>query len=214
MNTSSNESMIKMLNRKGTLTDERVAEAIRNIPREYFLSGHPVSKVYSDIPLPTEKGQTISQPSVVSVMTELLNPQHGDRILEIGTGSGWQSAILSYLVGEKGQIYSIERIESLAEKARENLEKAGIEGVNVFAGDGSTGLREYAPYRRIICTAAAPEVADEWFEQLEDSGRIVVPVGDFLSQTMIVMEKRGAKRQIVKKEPGYRFVPLRGKKGQ
>lgn len=212
-NNDKNRKLVERMKKKGNLTQDRVEKAFLDTPREKFVPEKYSGHAYADAPLSIGEGQTISQPSVVAKMTEWLQPEKGDKILEVGAGSGYQAAILSRLVGNKGKIYSVEFIEKLAGKAEENLRKLDIENVEVIVGDGSVGLEKYAPYDGIICTAACPEVPEEWKEQLGGGGRIVAPVGGKFSQSMLVMERKGDQVEKVEEDYGYRFVPLKGKKG-
>lgn len=206
--------LIERMRSKGNLTSERVEEAMRSAPRHRFVPEKVRDKAYADAPLSIGHGQTVSQPSVVAKMTEYLQAEEGDRILEIGAGSGWQSAVLSFLVGEDGEVYTVELVESLAEQAKENLEEAGVENVEVVVGDGSTGLEEHAPYDGIICTAVSPEVQEDWVKQLKVGGRIVAPVSGMVLHSLVVVEKTGEEdTEVVEKERGYRFVKLKGEKG-
>ncbi len=214
MSEDKEDGLIETMRSKGNLTSHRVEEAIRSAPRHLFVPGKVKDKAYVDSPLSIGHGQTISQPSVVAKMTEFLDVEEGDRILEIGTGSGWQSAVLSHLVGGKGKVYTVEVFESLAEQARKNLKEAGAENVEVVVGDGSTGLEEYAPYDGIICTAVSPEVQDDWVDQLRVGGRIVSPVSGTVLHDLVVVEKTSeGEAEVVEKERGYRFVKLKGEKG-
>jgi len=208
------ESLLKTMKRKGNLTSRRVEDAIRRIPRHKFVPEGLEEEAYSDSPLPIGYDQTVSQPSVVAKMTELLDPQKGQSILEIGTGSGWQAAILGTLVGEDGKVFTVERIEELSRMARENLASVDLDNVYVVNGDGSVGLKEHAPYDRILCTAASPRIQEDWLEQLKVGGRIVSPVGSGFVQSMVVVEKTGkGETETLRNERGYRFVKLKGEKG-
>jgi protein-L-isoaspartate(D-aspartate) O-methyltransferase len=145
-------------------------------------------------------------------MTEALGLKEGDSVLEIGTGSGWQSAILSHLVGEKGHVYSIEILEELAEFARQNLNRVGIKNVDVFTGDGSLGMKDKAPFDKIIVTAASPEIPKPLLEQLKVGGTMVLPIGNLYLQEMYVVRK--LKNKVEKNSIGsFMFVPLVGKYG-
>ena len=176
---------------------------------------------YDDRPLPIGHGQTISAPSVVARMTELLDPRPGHRVLEVGTGSGYQAAVLAELVAPSdsprstwGHVWSIERIPELAEQARRNLEAAGYaDRVTVVVGDGSKGYPPAAPYDRIIVTAAAPSVPPPLVEQLKPGGRLVAPVGDVWSQRLVVLEKDVRGRTRVREDIEVIFVPLVGEYG-
>lgn len=190
--------------------EKKVADAIRKAKRELFVPASMKGRAYENIPLPIGYGQTISQPSMVAVMTQELDVRKGDKILEVGTGSGWQAAILKELAGEKGRVVSIERIPELAEFARKNLKKAGYE-VEVQVGDGSLGWGK-EKYDRIIVTAGAPEIPQRLVEQLKTGGRLVIPIGSRHYQELTVVEKtkEGIK---VEKKGGCIFVPLIGEAG-
>ena len=207
-----NKKLVEMLKRAGYIKSESVEKAFLSTPRHLFVPEQLVRYAYTDEPLPIGYGQTISQPSTVAIMTELLQAEKGNKILEIGSGSGWQAAILSRIVGGKGQVYTVEIIGELVEMAKHNIAKLGIKNVEVLCKDGSLGLPEKAPFDRIIVTAACPGV-EHLFEQLKIGGRIVAPVGDIYTQKMVVYEKKGNKTEKLE-YPGYFvFVPLRGKKG-
>jgi protein-L-isoaspartate(D-aspartate) O-methyltransferase len=158
------------------------------------------------------KNQTISQPGVVTRMTEWLDVKDGQKILEIGTGSGWQSAILSYLLGS-GSVYSIERHSELVKFAQENLKKLNIGNVHVILGDGSVGYSQAAPYDRIMITAACSEIPLPLIEQLRENGLILAPVGDS-SQSLILLQKTSKGMIEIKNQSKYVFVPLVGKFGK
>jgi len=194
------------------LTDDRVETAFRNIPRHVFVPESEIDCAYYNEPLPIMKNQTISQPAVVSRMTEWLDVKNGQNVLEIGTGSGWQSGILSYLVGN-GTVYSIERHPELVKFAQENLKKLKIENVHVVSGDGSIGYPKAAPYDRIIITAACTEVPLPLLEQLNENGLLLAPVGD-TSQSLILLQKTSKGIVEIKNQPNYVFVPLLGKLGK
>jgi protein-L-isoaspartate(D-aspartate) O-methyltransferase len=181
----------------------RVLAAMRSVPRHRFVPESDRGRAYQDRPLPIGHRQTISQPYIVAVMTDLLEPKPGDRVLEIGTGSGYQAAILSGLV-EK--IYSIEIIPELAETARITLAAEGYRNVQVITGDGYAGLPEHAPYDGIIVTAAPEKVPEPLIEQLAVGGRLVIPVGGW-SQDLRVLERTEEGIRTTKLFP-VRFVPL------
>ena len=203
--------LIKIMKNSGFLNDNKVELAIRKNPRHEFVPKSLLDRAYKDIPLSLMKKQTISQPSVVSRMTELLNVKKGQKILEIGSGSGWQSAILSFLIGN-GEVFSIERHPELVEFAKENLDKLGIQNVNVILGDGSLGLLKKAPFDRIIITAACKKVPPPLFEQLSLDGLLIAPVGEY-PQSLILFKKTPQGIIEIKNQPGYVFVPLLGKFG-
>jgi len=199
----------RQLRRRG-IRDERVLEAMAATPRERFVPGVPASLAYDDRALPIDAGQTISQPYMVARMTELLRVQPGHRVLEIGTGSGYQAAVLARL---GGHVTSIERLPDLAESARAALADAGIGGVDVRVGDGSIGEPEGAPWDGIVVTAAAPSIPDPLREQLADGARLVIPVGPREQQELIVVERRGQNDWQEWSDGAVVFVPLVGEGG-
>jgi protein-L-isoaspartate(D-aspartate) O-methyltransferase len=207
-----NEKLIEHIKSYGYLKSKELEKALREIPRHLFVPENIRKLSYRDTPLSIGFGQTISQPSTVVIMTEALEVKEGNKILEVGTGSGWQAAILGKLVGEKGSVYTVEVNPQLVEFARENLKKVGMKNVKVFEGDGSTGLKKHAPFDRIIVTAAAPDFPKPLIEQLKIGGIMVIPVGNIYLQEMYVVKK--FKDKIEKKSIGpFMFVPLIGKYG-
>jgi len=189
--------------------DSRVLAAMRSIPRHLFVPISFRDAAYNDCPLPIGSGQTISQPYIVAVMTELLQLQPGDRVLEIGCGSGYQAAILGTLARE---VISIERLPEVAGMARENLASTGIRNVTVVVADGTLGYPGGAPYDAVIVTAAAPRVPQPLLDQLAEGGRLVAPVGSRDLQELVRCTKRevGISREYF---GGVVFVPLLGKEG-
>ncbi len=189
------------------IKDKKVISAFLKVPREEFVPENLREYAYDDGPLPIGEGQTISQPYIVALMTECLNLKGDEKVLEIGTGSGYQAAILAE-IGCK--VYSIERIPVLAERAKRILEKLNY-NVKIKIGDGTIGWEEYAPYDRIIVTAAGPEIPDSLISQLsENGGRLVMPVGDRFVQDLILVIKNGEKLEKINLG-GCQFVPLIGK---
>jgi len=208
-----NESLMKWIKAAGIMRSEALEKAFRATPRHLFVPKRLEEQAYIDEPLPIGEGQTISQPSTVAVMTEALDVKAGQRVLEIGTGSGWQAALLAKMAGAGGYVWTIERYTSLAETAKRNLENAGIKNVKVMVGDGSLGVKEGAPYDRIIVTAACPDIPAPLLEQLKVGGKMVLPIGDLYTQHMFLIEK--VREGSVTRKPlgGFRFVPLVGKHG-
>lgn len=186
--------------------DPRVLRAMKKVPRHQFVPEQALSLSYDNHPLPIGHGQTISQPYIVALMTDLLEPQPEHVVLEIGTGSGYQSAVLSHLVKK---VYSLEVIPALAHDAKERLARLGYDNVEVHTGDGYAGLPEHAPYNGIIVTAAAPEVPPPLLRQLAPGGRLVIPVGaPHQGQDLLVMERSTDGRFTEKNVLPVAFVPL------
>lgn len=210
--------VIEYLVLAGYVKNPRVIKALLSVPREYFVPGHLIEYAYVDSPLPIGCGQTISAIHMVAIMTEELDPEPGDKVLEIGTGSGYQAAVLAEIVarqdpGKRGHVYTIERIPELVEFAKKNLARAGYsEYVTVIQGDGTLGYSEEAPYDRIIVTAAAPSVPEPLLKQLANGGRLVIPVGDLYSQRLLIVEKKNGE---LREKWGIEciFVPLIGEYG-
>jgi len=189
------------------VTDARVIDAMRRVPRHVFVDEALRDRAYGDHPLPIGEGQTISQPYIVGHMTELLRLEGREKVLEVGTGSGYQAAVLSELAA---RVCTIERIPRLASRARETLEALGIRNVWVRAGNGTLGWPDQAPFDRILVTAGGPVVPPPLFEQLAESGRMVIPVGEVANQTLQVVEKvQGTMR--VTPDAECVFVKLVGK---
>jgi len=197
------------LRRRG-IADERVLAVMGTLPREQFTNERDRSAAYWDGALPIAEGQTISQPYVVARMTELLEVAPGDRILEIGTGSGYQAAVLA---GLGARVRSIERLPGLAAAARGRLAALGIEDVEIRVGDGSLGDPNGAPWDGIIVTAAAPAVPESLREQLAIGARLVIPVGARWDQLLLVIERRGPSDWAETSDGAVVFVPLLGRGG-
>jgi len=191
------------------ISDSRVLEAFRAVPRHEFVPPDFRNSAYEDHPLPIGEDQTISQPYMVALMTQCLGLKGDESILEIGTGSGYQSAILAALAKK---VYSLERFASLARRAGEILKELGYQNVEVATGDGTLGWKEHAPYEGIIVTAAAPKIPDAYISQLKTGGRLVIPVGGSFSQILSVVEK-GPGGLNTTEVCGCIFVPLVGKEG-
>lgn len=207
--TDEREQMVtEQIASKG-VRDERVLAAMRKVPRHQFVPEDARPYAYIDSPVRIGNGQTISQPFIVALMTELLDVQPGHRVLDVGTGSGYQAAILGELAAE---VFSIERHPELANTARTTLDELGYENVKVFVGDGSQGYAPGAPYDRAIVGAAAPAVPQALLDQLAPAGRLVIPVGPRYSQQLEIWERQGDK---FNKKPSIMvvFVPLIGEEG-
>jgi len=203
------DAMVEQQLKSRGIIDTHVLEAMRRVPRHLFVPEPQRARAYDDMPLPVGQGQTISQPYMVAWMTELLGLKGDEVVLEIGTGTGYQSAVLGVLAK---QVYTMERIPSLAEAARKRLTEFGFKNIEVVVGDGTEGLPEHAPYEGIMVTAGAPQVPQVLVEQLADGGRLVIPVGTTSMQMLTVVEKRGG--EVVTREQGSCvFVPLVGKYG-
>ncbi len=204
------EERMKMVDtqiRRRGVTDEDVLAAMETVPRHEFVPDHLQGQAYADHPLPIGHGQTISQPYIVALMTELLQLSNTDRVLEVGTGSGYQAAILAQIVDE---VYTIEIIEPLALQARERLKRLGYTNVHVRHGDGYYGWEEHAPYDAIIVTAAPDHIPQPLIQQLKDGCRLVIPVGPPGGyQTLWQVTKEGDKIE-KRNVTGVLFVPLTG----
>jgi protein-L-isoaspartate(D-aspartate) O-methyltransferase len=186
--------------------DERVLAAMNKVPREEFVPQDSRAASYTDQPLPIGYGQTISQPYIVAFMTEQLRPKPSDRVLEVGTGSGYQAAILAELVAE---VYSVEIVEPLAKNAEATLLRLGCKNVRVKIGDGYKGWPETAPFDAIIVTCAPDKVPQPLIDQLKDGGRMVIPVGDRFAQELYLLEKKNGQLKQSATLP-VRFVPMAG----
>ncbi len=189
------------------ITNARVLAAMRKVPRHELVPERVRSAAYEDTPLPIGYGQTISQPYIVAFMTEQLDPQPTDRVLEIGTGSGYQAAVLAELVQT---VYTIEIVEPLAERAKADLQRLGCTNVFVRAGDGYQGWPEAAPFDAIIVTCAPEDVPRPLVKQLKEGGRMIIPVGSFGAQNLVLLRKRGTQLERRAVLP-VRFVPMTGK---
>jgi protein-L-isoaspartate(D-aspartate) O-methyltransferase len=187
--------------------DPRVLDAMRRVPRHVFVDKTYYPQAYNDYPLPIGNGQTISQPYMVASMTELLELKEQDSVLEIGTGSGYQTAVLALLCA---RVYTVERISGLSAQAHQRLDELGFRNITYMVGDGSLGWPQFAPYKGIIVTAGAPDIPIPLIDQLADRGRLVIPVGGEYFQVLNVVKKH--KGAVVRKEMyGCTFVPLVGK---
>ncbi|MDZ7766378.1 MAG: protein-L-isoaspartate(D-aspartate) O-methyltransferase [Melioribacteraceae bacterium] len=202
------EAQIKMVNNQieaRGIEQPNVLDAFLNVERHQFVAGNYVSRAYSDSPLPIGYGQTISQPYIVAFMTEVIKPDSSDVVLEIGTGSGYQAAILAEIVKE---VYTIEIITELAEQSKERLSALGYSNVEVKNADGYYGWEEHAPFDAIVVTAAAEYIPPPLIEQLKDGGKMIIPVGSpFLTQRLMLVEKENGETKTTSLLP-VRFVPF------
>lgn len=201
--------MVEMQLRRRGIHDERVIEAMLRIPRHEFVPEQYRSQAYEDHPIPIGEGQTISQPFIVALSLQALNLQGTESVLEVGTGSGYQTALLAVLARK---VSSIERYESLAREAETILARLGLKNVRVAVGDGSQGWREYGPYDAMLVSAAAPCVPQSLLEQLSGKGKMVIPVGPREAQELRLVRKDGGRTEVEKIEC-CRFVPLVGAEG-
>jgi protein-L-isoaspartate(D-aspartate) O-methyltransferase len=200
--------MVERFKKKG-IRDERVLEVMSVIPRHLFVEEALQPRAYEDHPLPIGCGQTISQPYMVALMTELLEVKPEDRILEIGAGSGYQTAILAMLAA---QVYAVERIPELANRAQSRLEGLGLKNVMISSFDGTLGWSEYAPYDGILVAAASESIPQPYVDQLAIGGRLLIPVGDESQQHLIRLIKRETENKI-ENHGGCVFVKLIGEHG-
>lgn len=200
--------LIGLLRRQGVSED--VLAAMMRVKRHLFVSHHLCEQAYGDYPLSIGEGQTISAPHMVAMMCDYLDLKQGEKVLEIGAGSGYHAAVIAEMIGEEGHVYSVERLKWLVEFSKENLKRAGYTNVTVILGDGTLGLPEHAPYDKINVTCAAPDVPSPLLEQLKTGGKMVIPVGQY-RQTLYLVEKRNGVMKERKCE--VVFVPLVGKYG-
>ncbi|MFO7850608.1 MAG: protein-L-isoaspartate(D-aspartate) O-methyltransferase [Spirochaetia bacterium] len=190
------------------VSDPRVLEAMRSTPRHLFVPENRRNQAYQDRPLPIGHGQTISQPYIVAFMTETLQLEEGDKVLEIGTGSGYQAAVLAELTRE---VYSIEIIDGLAERGEKALREAGYDYVQVKKGDGYYGWESHAPFDAVIVTAAAGHIPPPLIEQLKKGGRMVIPVGGVYQTQVLMLVKKDMEGEIsTERLMTVRFVPMTG----
>lgn len=202
--------MVEEQIRQRGITDPAVLEAMLKVPRHLFVPRDLRMFSYEDRPLPIGEGQTISQPYIVAYMIDALEPKDSDRVLEIGTGSGYAAAVLSRVVKE---VYTIERVERLAQKAGQVLKQLGYDNIVTRTGDGSLGWPEAAPFDGIIVSAGAPVVPDALAEQLAPGGRLVIPVGDRVYQNLVRVRRKDNGELVQEYLAGVCFVPLIGEQG-
>ncbi len=199
------KKMVQVQIKDRGIKDPAVLKAMEKVRRHFFVPSDLIQFAYDDGPLPIGEGQTISQPYIVALMTELIEPKPDFKVLEIGTGSGYQAAVLAEIVKE---VYTIEIIEPLGKKAEERLRKHGYENITVKIGDGYKGWKEHAPYDAIIVTAAPEHIPQPLVDQLKVEGKLIIPIGEFFQDLILVkkMEKGILKENIT----GVRFVPMTG----
>lgn len=205
------ERLVLNLWNEGYIKTEKVKQAFLTIPRDEFVPDFLKKYSYVDTPLEIGNGQTISAPHMVAMMCETLDINKGQKILEVGTGSGYHAAIVAQLVGETGRVYTIERFESLATKAIQNLNKINCTNIIVEVGDGSVGLPAHQPYDRIYVTCAAPSIPQPLIDQLQDPGKLLIPIGSMYCELTLLEKEKG--KQAVHHLGGCVFVPLVGKYG-
>ncbi len=204
------ERMVRLQIESRDIRDPRVLDAMRRVPRHLFVPAGSRATAYEDHPIGIGHGQTISQPYMVAFMTDALELRGGERVLEIGTGSGYQAAVLAELCRD---VFTVERIPQLAAAAAETLSSLGYTNVSLRTGDGCDGWPERAPFDRILVAAAAPSVPDALRKQLADNGVMVIPVGDWKRTQEIVVARRTAGAIAIERSIGCRFVPLIGRGG-
>jgi protein-L-isoaspartate(D-aspartate) O-methyltransferase len=201
--------MVEVQLRARDIADERVLQAMERVPRELFVPPEERGRAYDDAALPIGSGQTISQPYMVARICEVLALTGSERVLDVGTGSGYQAAVLAELAGE---VVTIERIPELAAEAARALREAGYENVEVRVGDGTLGVPDRAPFRGIAVAAAAPDIPETLYEQLEPGGRMAIPVGRRRSQDLLLVVRSPEGPAVIRSVP-CRFVPLVGEEG-
>lgn len=198
------KNLIAELIKEGYLKTGRIIDAFSVVDRADFVLEEYKNEAYGDYPLPIGYGQTISQPATVAFMLELLQPQAGDKVMDAGSGSGWQTALLASIVGEKGSVYVVERIPELCEFSKKNLQKYNFKNISYFCADAANGLPEQAPFDKIIAAAAGEAMPSAWLKQLKIGGRVVAPI-----QSSIWLYAKKSKTEFEKREyPGFAFVPL------
>ena len=200
--------MVALLRRRGI--SKEVLEAMNRVKRHLFVPPELRDQAYGDYPLPIGGGQTISAPHMVAMMCDYLKLERGDKVLEIGAGSGYHAAVIAELIGAEGRVYTVERLDLLVDFSTRNLREAGYKNVVVVSGDGTLGLPEYAPFNKICVTCAAPAVPPPLLEQLETGGRMVIPIGRYIQELYLVEKKNGIVKQ---SKCEVVFVPLIGRFG-
>ena len=203
-------SMVESQLRQRGIRDERLLAAMSKVPRHEFVSQQNWNEAYADHPIPIAEKQTTSQPYMIAAMIQAAEIKPEDRILEIGAGSGYQTALLAELAS---QVFAVERYASLAETAQKTLERLGYRNAKILTGDGSLGLAEAAPFDAIIVSAAAPRIPQALVDQLAEGGRLLIPIGDSEQQVLQLIQRDADATTSVRTLEGCRFVPLIGEQG-
>jgi len=205
------KQLVETLEKHNRIKTDKIKKAFLQTPREKFIPEKIKKYAYIDTPLEIGNNQTISAPHMIAIMCEILDIKPGQKILEIGAGSGYHAAIVAKITGETGHVYTIERHETLAKTAKDNLKNAGITNVTVETGDGSIGLEKHAPYDRIYVTCASPSIPPPFIEQLKDPGILLIPIGDKYCILKSIEKKQ--EKIITHEHTSCVFVPLIGKYG-
>lgn len=214
MFASKKKQLIDKLIRGGYIKNKDVINAMEQIPREIFVPDEFKDFSYSDTPLRIGAGQTISAPHMVGMMLELMELKKGDKVLEVGGGSGYHASIAAAIVGDQGHVYSVEIIEELATKAEINIKNAGMQDrVSVVLGDGSKGLEEHSPFDKIMVACGAPSIPEPLIDQLKEGGIMILPVGGGYYQTLVRVIKKPGGEIIKEDHGGCAFVPMVGEHG-
>jgi len=206
-NMYSNESLINLLTQDGYLKSPAIINAFKKIERADFVSPEVLNEAYANYPLPIGFGQTISQPATVAFMLELLEPRVGEKILDVGSGSGWQTALLAEIVGPSGKVIGLEIKDELLKLAKSNLSKHHYQNIKLVQGNGWQGLPKDKPFDKIVVAAAAGQISKTLMEQLKIGGRLVIPVGQDI-QDIVVVERISQNKFTEHHYPGFVFVPL------
>jgi protein-L-isoaspartate(D-aspartate) O-methyltransferase len=205
------EQLIKFLIKNKFLKTKKIIEAFKKVPRHLFVPHQFLNYAYDDLALPITEDSTISQPSTVATFLELIQPKKGEKILEVGTGSGWQACLLTYCVGNTGKIITLDINPEVIDFANKNIKKTNFKNIKIICADGSEGYKKESPYNKIIYTAATPNIPSNIIQQLKVNGIAIAPVGGKYFQTLKIIKKVSNKK-ILKSEYGqFQFVPLKGK---
>ena len=211
MNERQRHEMVERLVAFGYLRSEKVIEAMKKVPRHLFVPEETSDYAYEDRPLPVGEGQTISAPHMVAIMCDALELEKGQKVLEIGAGTGYHACVIAEIV--EREVFTVERIATLAERAKENMKHAACERVRIIVGDGTEGYEREAPYDRILVTAGAPDVPKPLIDQLKVGGKLLIPIGSRFLQDLILIDKISEEKIEKRNLGGCAFVPLIGKYG-